>query len=104
MVRRGDVGRRPESPLRTMGEIPEMDVGEIEACLPLIIELQTHPLMRERLTHVVGFAFVRQKAALRDLFDLEVGCIHQRFVLLIVPAGTGLVKLAGPLLAVLKGR
>ena len=86
MVRRGDVGRRPESPLRTMHEISEMDVGKIQPGLPSVIEAQAHALVRERLADVIGFAFMRQEAARGDPLDFAVGRIHERFVLLIQPA------------------
>ena len=98
MVRRGDVGRRPESPLRTMSEIPEVDVGEMELGLAFGVETQPHAFVCERLTHMIAFSFVRQEAALGDALDFEVRRIDQRFVVLIEPAGTGLVKLAGSLL------
>jgi hypothetical protein len=53
MVRRGDVGRRPESPRRTSGEIPEVDVGEIEFGLACGVEVQAHALFRKRLGQVL---------------------------------------------------
>jgi hypothetical protein len=63
--------------------ISEMDVGKIQPGLPLAIEAQAHALVRERLAHVIGFAFVRQEAARGDPLDFAVGRIHERFVLLI---------------------
>ena len=98
MVRRGDVGRRPESPLRTIGEITEVDVGEIQSGLAFGIEVESHAFVRERLTHMITFPFVRQEPALGDALDFIVRRINQLFVLLVEPAGTGLVKFAGALL------
>ncbi len=47
---------------------------------------------------MIAFSFVRQKAAGRDPLDFKVRRINQRFVVLIEPAGAGLVKLGRPLL------
>src|SRR5580704_3195286 len=99
MVRRGDVGRRPESPLRTIGEITEVDVGEMQLGLAFGIEVKPHAFVREGLSNMIAFAFVRQETTAGDPLDFIVRRIDQRFVLLVEPAGTGLVKFAGALLA-----
>ena len=98
MVRRGDVGRRPESPRRTRGEIPEVDVGEIEFCLASGVEVQAHAFVREGLPNMIAFSFVRQEAAAGDPLDFAIRRIDERFVVLVEPPRTGLVKFAGALL------
>ena len=54
--------------------------------------------MRERLTDMIAFSFVRQEAAAGDRLDFAVRRIDERFVILIESARTGLVKFAGALL------
>jgi len=98
MVRRGDVGRRPESPRRTIGEIPEVDVGEIEFGVASGIVVQSHAFVREGLPDMIAFSCLRQEAALGDALDFKVCRIDERLVVLIEAAGTGLVKFAGALL------
>jgi len=62
-----------------------MDVGEIQLGLAPIIAMQSHAFVCKRLAHVIGFSFVGQAAAFRDLFDFAVRWIHQPFVLLVEP-------------------
>jgi len=90
MVRRGDVGRRPESPLRTKGEISQMNIGEIQLGLPGGVKLQPHLFVREGLAHMIRFPLMGQETAGGNLFDLIVRRIDQRFVALIQPSDTGL--------------
>ena len=98
MVRRGDVGRRPESPRRTIGQIAEVHIGEIELGLPFGVEAQPDTFLGEGLADMITFSFVRQKAAGGDLLHFAVRRINQRFVILVKPPRTGLVKFAGALL------
>ena len=83
MIRRSDVGRRPESLLRIIHEIAQVDVGEIQPGLSLAIEAQAHSLIRKRLSHVISFAFMGQESARGDLLDFAIRAIHKRFVLLV---------------------
>ena len=71
MVRRGDVGRRPESPRKTTGEITEMDVGEMQLSLACGIEMEAHAFVCERLADMIAFSFVHQEATLGDALDFK---------------------------------
>ncbi len=63
MIRRNNVGRRPELFRRIIPQIPEMNIGKIQLSLPLCIKIKSHPFFRECLPHMITFSFVRQKSA-----------------------------------------
>ena len=81
-----------------MGQIAKVDVGEMQLSLALGVTVQAHAFVREGFTHMIAFSFVRQETTLRDALDFKVRRIDQRFVVLIKPTRTGLVKFAGALL------
>ena len=95
----GDISCWPESPaLSVIGEIAEMNIGEVQLGPALGIEVQTDPFIGEGFTNVIVLALVRQVAARGNHFYFKVGRIDQRFVVLVEPAAAGLVKLGRTLL------
>ena len=95
---RCDVGRWFEPPLRAVNEVPEMEIGEMQFGLAVSIEAKANALVGEGFADVIGPALVGKLPGGGNHLHLEIAWIEQRFVVLVEPAGAGLVEIRRELL------
>src|SRR5690606_18043979 len=74
-------------------KVAQVDVGEVEFGLALIVAAQADALAGEDFAHVVVVSFVREKAAGGNYLHFVVVGIDQRSVVLVQAPFTGLVEI-----------